>query len=66
MSNLLEYWEYLTDKIDKGEPVDVIYLDLSKAFDIVPHKRLLKKLGPYGIQGEVLNWIKEWLSGRKQ
>ncbi len=52
--------------IRKGEPVDVIYLDFQKAFDKVPHKRLLEKLRAIGIRGRLLNWIKQWLSGRKQ
>ena len=44
----------------------VIYLDFQKAFDKVPHRRLLMKLQAHGIDGEILRWIKEWLSGRKQ
>ena len=43
-----------------GEPVDVIYLDLQKAFDKVPHMRLLTKLRGYGIQGQFLEWIKDF------
>ena len=41
-------------------------LDFSKAFDTVPHKRLLSKLQLYGITGPVHQWISAFLSGRKQ
>ena len=41
-------------------------LDFSKAFDTVPHKRLLGKLEHYGIKGNVHRWIGNFLSGRKQ
>ena len=34
----------MTFKIDKGKPVDIIYLDFAKAFDKVPYQRLFKKL----------------------
>jgi len=44
----------------------VIYLDFSKAFDSVLHERLLLKLRAYGIHGNILEWIKSFLSGRKQ
>ena len=44
----------------------MIYLDFSKAFDSVPHERLLSKLRAYGIQGNTLLWIKSFLSGRRQ
>ena len=47
-------------------PVDVIYLDFRKAFDTVPHRRLLKKLEAYGIKGDLLTWIENFLSGRRQ
>ena len=44
LTNLLEYLETVTKLLDEGVPVDVIYLDFAKAFDKVPHARLLKKL----------------------
>jgi len=40
--NLLEFLEYVTNAIDCGKAIDVIYLDFQKAFDKVPHVRLLK------------------------
>ena len=64
--NLLQFLETVTDYIDKGYPVDVIYLDFQKAFDKVPHRRLIHKLTAHGIDGKVLNWIRDWLSGREQ
>jgi ribonuclease P/MRP protein subunit RPP40 len=52
--------------VDKGEPVDAIYLDFQKAFDKVPHRRLMKKVYAMGIGGEIYNWIEDWLKNRKQ
>ena len=54
--------------IDEGKPLDVIYLDFSKPFDKVPHKRLLHKIESHGISGNVYiaAWIGEWLCDRKQ
>ena len=49
-----------------NSPVDVIYLDFQKAFDKVPHQRLLIKLKSHGIGESVVNWVRDWLSGRKQ
>ena len=46
--------------------VDAIYLDFAKAFDSVPHQRLLLKLESYGITSCVLTWIKDFLVGRGQ
>ena len=46
--------------------MDVLYLDFAKAFDKVPHARLIAKCKGLGIDGKVLSWIKEWLSGRQQ
>ena len=42
-TQLLELMEELTEILDSNKDVDMIYLYFSKAFDKVPHKRLLKK-----------------------
>ena len=65
-TQLLEFLEDVTTALDNGEDVDVIYLDFCKAFDKVPHKRLLRKLWGYGIRGNVHAWIQDFLSDRKQ
>ena len=49
-----------------NENVDVIYLDFRKAFDTVPHARLINKLYAYGIRGNILQWIQSFLTDRKQ
>jgi ribonuclease P/MRP protein subunit RPP40 len=66
LTNLLEYMEELTSLVEEGHSVDMFYLDFSKAFDLVPHKRLLVKLRGLGIQGKVASWVEEWLNDRKQ
>ena len=66
LSNLLMNLEELTTIYDSGDPIDEIFLDLQKAFDSVPHKRLLYKLEKAGITGELLEWINSFLSDRKQ
>ena len=52
--------------MDNNRPVDAIYLDLQKAFDTVPRMRLISKLEGSGITGDLLNWIRDFLSERKQ
>ena len=64
VTQLLEFLEDIT--IDNGDDVDIIYLDFCKAFDKVPHKRLLQKLHGYGIRDKIHSWVKEFLSGREQ
>ena len=44
LTNLLEFFEKVNRHVDLGEPVDIVYLDFQKAFDTVPHQRLLRKL----------------------
>ncbi len=66
LTNLLVFLEEVTSDIDRGNPVDVIYLDFQKAFDKVPHRRLMEKVKALGIRGEVYNWIKDWLKERQQ
>jgi hypothetical protein len=65
-TNLTIFMDKLTQIVDKGTPADIFYLDFAKAFDKVPHQRLLLKVKNKGIGGEVLNWIKSWLADRTQ
>jgi Reverse transcriptase (RNA-dependent DNA polymerase) len=62
----LKVVDKITELLDQGVPVDMVYLDFVKAFDTVPHKRLTKKLDGYGVTGNLLEWIREFLEGRKQ
>jgi hypothetical protein len=65
-SNLILTMDYLTKAVDEGLPVDLVYLDFSKAFDKVPHERLLVKVKAKGITGKVADWLEDWLKDRKQ
>ena len=51
---------------EKKTQVDIMILDFSKAFDTVPHDRLLGKLDHYGIRGPILDWISVFLKSREQ
>ena len=59
----IEAW---SDAVNQGFNVDVIYLDFTKAFDKVPHQHLLLKLEAYGINGNMLMFIRSFLNERKQ
>ena len=65
-TNLLIMLTCITEATDKIIITDVIYLDLAKAFVSVPHKRLIYKLSKYGITGNLLHWISNFLSQRRQ
>jgi len=52
--------------LDSGFRTDIAIFDFSKAFDSVPHQRLLRKIESYGIQGNTLKWISSFLSSRRQ
>ncbi|KAJ7424977.1 forkhead box M1 [Willisornis vidua] len=51
---------------DQGKAVDVVYLDFSKAFDIVSHSILLEKLAAHGLDMCRVHWVKNWLDGWAQ
>ena len=66
LTNLLDTLEQWTEIIDEGDSIDVAYLDFRKAFDLVSHEHLIYKLSKYGIKGQILNWIKDFLKDRTQ
>ena len=66
ITQLLECMEEWTEMVEKGNAFDVIYTDFSKAFDSVPHERLLAKLRNIGIKGKLLSWIRSFLQDRIQ
>ena len=49
-----------------GLAVDAIYLDFAKAFDTVPHQKLIMKLEGHGVRGKVAQWIQHFLERRCQ
>ena len=63
---LLKVLDIWTETLDNGGCIDVIYCDFMKAFDKVPHSKLIKKIQSYGIKGNLINWIIDLLSHRKQ
>ena len=65
-TQLLSFVQELQDSIHMGLQIDAIFLDFAKAFDKVPHNRLVQKLSAYGIQGKTLLWIENFLADRTQ
>ena len=66
LTNVLCFLEEITKWVDDWSPVDVIYLDFRKAFDKVPHQRLILKLKSHGMGNSIINWIEQWLTDRRQ
>ena len=63
---MLCFYEDFTKWIDEGSSVDIIYLDFQKAFDEVPHERLLLKIKTHGIGDGIIDCIEQWLTDRRQ
>ena len=61
--HVMDEWKNI---LDSGGTIEVCCMDFMKAFDKVPHKRLLAKIKSYGIEGNILKWIKEFLENRQQ
>jgi hypothetical protein len=66
VTQLLLIMEHWTQLIDDGNCIDTIYLDFSKAFDSVPHNRLLIKLKNFGMCDLAINWFRSFLTNRIQ
>ena len=63
---IISLTEYIRRKVDAGEYVCGVFVDLEKAFDTVHHDILCDKLKAYGLRGNVNNLLKSYLGGRKQ
>ena len=65
-TNLVEYVSRLQQHMEKGDQVDAIYTDFSKAFDVIPHQLLLRKIYTFGVGDRIISWIASYLDGRRQ
>jgi len=63
---LIKMFDNWTEALEEGGQIDVIYTDFEKAFDKVPHKRLLLKLKHYNVNPDIIDWIQSFLTNRKQ
>jgi len=63
ITELLQISDDWTEALELGGRIDVIYTDFEKAFDKVPHRRLLSKLKSYKMHHTIIEWIKNFLSG---
>ena len=54
---LLQILDKWTELLKNGGQIDVIYTDLEKAFDKIPHKMLISKLSSYGLNKEIISWV---------
>ena len=69
VTQLLRYLNSCAETIVNGGVTDTIYLDFAKAFDTVPHLRLIGKLKSYGIEGDILKWMRsfpQWTYASRQ
>ena len=65
-SQLILTVDDLARNLDKGKQIDCILLDFAKAFDKVSHRCLISKLRNYGVCGQNLLWIEDFLRSRTQ
>jgi len=66
LTNLTAFYDGMTSWVDEGRTVDVVYLNVSKAFDTVSHNILLGKFRKCGLDEWSVRWIENWLNGRTQ
>ncbi len=57
LTNWIITEELITGMTDQGEPIDLVYLDFSKAFESVYHRLLIKKMKTMGIHPKINRWV---------
>jgi len=62
MLQLIRMTDKWTKYLESGGQIDTIYSDFEKAFDKVPHRRLISKLHTYGLHDTIINWICDFLA----
>ena len=65
-SQVITVCQDIADCIDNGDRIDATIIDISKAFDLVPHDRLLTKIAISGVDSRVDTWVRDFLLGRTQ
>jgi hypothetical protein len=63
-SQTVTVWQDIADSLDEGERIDAIIIDFSKAFDLVPHDRLLTKIMASGVDSRVVAWVRQLIPTR--
>ncbi|CAM4466408.1 unnamed protein product, partial [Lepidochelys kempii] len=66
LTNLIAFYNEITGSVDEGEAVNVLFLDFSKAFDMVSHSILASKLKRYGLNEWTISWTESWRDRRAQ
>uniref|UniRef100_A0A8B9BBZ3 Reverse transcriptase domain-containing protein n=1 Tax=Anser brachyrhynchus TaxID=132585 RepID=A0A8B9BBZ3_9AVES len=66
LTNSISFYDKITHLVDQRKPADVIFLDFSKAFDMVSHRILLDKMSSIQLNKNIIRWVSNWLRGRAQ
>ncbi|CAM5082207.1 unnamed protein product, partial [Natator depressus] len=66
LTNLIAFYDEITGSVDEGKAMDVLFLDFSKAFDMVSHSILASKLKKCGLDEWTIRWIESWLDCQAQ
>ena len=61
-TQLIDFIDEVQRSMNARQQTDLLFLDLSKVFDTVPHRRLLSKLIFYDVRGQLHHWISSWLT----